>query len=70
MFVELSSLRGRALWQREHDAIFRRAHRDAYAKEQAALHGAVVDAIAAGDGPAARDAMGRHLVAIDNLVEE
>ena len=70
MFTELSSLRGRALWQREHDAIFRRAHRDAYAKEQAALHGAVVDAIAAVDGPAARDAMGRHLIVIDSLVAD
>jgi DNA-binding FadR family transcriptional regulator len=60
----LSSVRGRARWQRQHDLAFRRARKKEYAAQQGRMHLAIVDAIAARDPVAARQAMFDHLSAI------
>lgn len=60
----LSSVRGRARWQRQHDLAFRRARKKEYAAQQGRMHMAIVDAIAARDPDAARQAMFDHLSAI------
>jgi GntR family transcriptional regulator, transcriptional repressor for pyruvate dehydrogenase complex len=60
----LSSVRGRARWQRQHDLAFRRARKTEYAAQQGRMHLAIVDAIAARDPAAARQAMFDHLSAI------
>ncbi len=60
----LSSVRGRARWQRQHDLAFRRARKKEYAAQQGRMHLAIVEAIAAQDPAAARQAMFDHLSAI------
>lgn len=60
----LSSVRGRARWQRQHDLAFRRARKKEYAAQQGRMHLAIVEAIAARDPKAARQAMCDHLSAI------
>ncbi|HEY4545226.1 MAG TPA: FCD domain-containing protein [Pedomonas sp.] len=69
IFTTLASVRGRASWQRRHDAMFRKARKEEYAARQSILHLAVVDAIAAGDGDGAYQAMRRHLETIRGLLE-
>lgn len=68
IYLGLMSARGRAPWQRNHDAVFRKARRLEYALAQGRMHLAVVQAIAARDGPGAHDAMARHLAEIRDLV--
>lgn len=68
LYLGLVSVRGRAPWQRNHDAVFRKARRLEYALAQGRMHLAVVQAIAARDGPGAHLAMARHLAAIRDLV--
>ncbi|MFB9224558.1 FadR/GntR family transcriptional regulator [Paracoccus cavernae] len=68
IYAHLVTMRGRARWQRHHDAVFRKARRLEYATEQSALHLAIVEAIAAGDPQAARQAMHDHLAAIRALL--
>lgn len=60
----LSSVRGRARWQRQHDLAFRRARKKEYAAQQGRMHLAIVEALAARDPEAARQAMFDHLSAI------
>jgi DNA-binding FadR family transcriptional regulator len=60
----LSSVRGRARWQRQHDLAFRRARKKEYAAQQGRMHLAIVEALAARDPEAARQAMLDHLSAI------
>lgn len=60
----LSSVRGRARWQRQHDLAFRRARKKEYAAQQGRMHLVIVYAIAARDPAAARQAMFDHLSAI------
>ena len=60
----LSSVRGRARWQRQHDLAFRRARKKEYATQQGRMHLAIVEAIAARDPGAAQQAMFEHLSAI------
>ena len=60
----LSSVRGRARWQRQHDLAFRRARKKEYAAQQGRMHLAIVDAVAARNPGAARQAMLDHLSAI------
>ncbi len=60
----LSSVRGRARWQRQHDLAFRRARKKEYAAQQGRMHLDIVAAIAARDPEAARQAMFDHLSAI------
>jgi DNA-binding FadR family transcriptional regulator len=69
IFATLASVRGRAPWQRRHDAMFRKAHKEEYAAQQSALHLAIVDAIKAKDSVAARQAMRRHLETIRSLLD-
>jgi DNA-binding FadR family transcriptional regulator len=64
----LSSVRGRARWQRQHDHAFRRARKKEYAAQQGRMHLAIVDAIAAQDPEAARQAMFDHLSAIRSIM--
>ncbi|WP_414470792.1 FadR/GntR family transcriptional regulator [Microvirga sp. M2] len=60
----LSSVRGRARWQRQHDLAFRRARKKEYAARQGRMHMAIVEAIAARDPAAAQEAMFDHLSAV------
>jgi DNA-binding FadR family transcriptional regulator len=60
----LSSVRGRARWQRQHDLAFRRARKKEYAAQQGRMHLAIVEAIAVRNPEAARQAMFDHLSAI------
>ncbi|MFC4170547.1 FadR/GntR family transcriptional regulator [Microvirga sp. GCM10011540] len=60
----LSSVRGRARWQRQQDLAFRRARRQEYAAQHGRMHIAVVDAIAARNPTAAQQAMFDHLSAV------
>ncbi len=69
IFLTLASVRGRAPWQRQHDALFRKAGKHDYAAEQSKLHLAIVDAIEARDGEAARRMMLAHLDSIRGLFE-
>lgn len=64
----LSSVRGRAHWQRQHDLAFRRARKKEYAAQQGRMHLAIVEAIAARDPEAARQAMFDHLSAIRSIM--
>ncbi|SCX93886.1 FadR/GntR family transcriptional regulator [Microvirga guangxiensis] len=64
----LSSVRGRARWQRQHDLAFRRARKKEYAAQQGRMHLAIVDAIAARNPEAARQAMFDHLSAIRTIM--
>ncbi|MXQ10769.1 FCD domain-containing protein [Microvirga makkahensis] len=64
----LSSVRGRARWQRQHDLAFRRARKKEYASQQGRMHLAVVEAISARDPEAARQAMLDHLSAIRTIM--
>ena len=59
-----SSARCRAVWQREWDRTYRRAGVEEFTRVHGDHHEQVVDAIAAGDGPAAHRAMARHLEAV------
>jgi GntR family transcriptional regulator, transcriptional repressor for pyruvate dehydrogenase complex len=63
----LSSVRGRAQWQRRHDAAFRKARKREYALSQGDVHLAIVDAIAEGDTVMAHDLMKQHLHYISEL---
>ncbi len=69
IFLTLASVRDRAPWQRKHDALFRKAGKHDYAAEQGKLHSAIVDAIEARDGEAARRMMLDHLDSIRGLLE-
>jgi GntR family transcriptional regulator, transcriptional repressor for pyruvate dehydrogenase complex len=60
----LSSVRGRARWQRQQDLAFRRARKQEYAAQHGRMHIAIVDAIAARNPEAARQAMFDHLSAV------
>ncbi|MGR3454597.1 FadR/GntR family transcriptional regulator [Pseudooceanicola sp.] len=62
-----SSARCRAVWQREWDRTYRRVGVEEFTRVHGDHHEQVVDAIAAGDGPAAHRAMAHHLevVSID-----
>ncbi len=60
----LSSVRGRARWQRQHDLAFRRARKKEYAAQQGRMHLGIVDAIAGRNPEAARQIMFDHLSAI------
>jgi GntR family transcriptional repressor for pyruvate dehydrogenase complex len=60
----LSSVRGRARWQRQHDLAFRRARKKEYAAQQGRMHLAIVDALAARDPETSQQAMFEHLSAI------
>lgn len=64
----LSSVRGRARWQRQHDRAFRQARKREYAAQQGRMHGAIVDAIADRNPDAAQDAMADHLRAIQAIM--
>jgi GntR family transcriptional regulator, transcriptional repressor for pyruvate dehydrogenase complex len=64
----LSSVRGRARWQRQHDLAFRRARKKEYVAQQGRMHLAIVEAIAARDPEAARQAMFDHLSAIRTIM--
>ncbi|EIM28786.1 FadR/GntR family transcriptional regulator [Microvirga lotononidis] len=64
----LSSVRGRARWQRQHDLAFRRARKKEYAAQQGRMHLAIVEAIAARDPAAARQAMFDHLSTIRTIM--
>lgn len=64
----LSSVRHRARWQRQHDAVFRQARRQEYALRQGQMHLAIVAAIASGDAKGAFQAMEAHLRSIQELV--
>ena len=66
----LSSVRGRARWQRQHDRAFRAAHEREYSQAQGALHLALVDAIAAQDGESAAAIMADHMDQIARLMVE
>lgn len=68
MLTSLASVRGRAAWQRRHDAIFREARKREYATAQSAMHMAVVTAIEAGDSVQAHASMKLHLEAIRRLL--
>lgn len=68
IYLNLVAARGRAQWQRNHDAVFRKARRLEYALAQGRMHLDVVEAIAARDGQGAHAAMARHLAAIRDLV--
>jgi len=70
IYANLVSLRGRAVWQRQHDAVFRLARRLEYSTAQSSMHLAVVDAITAHDGAAAHAAMSAHLRAIRDLLAQ
>ena len=59
-----SSARCRAVWQREWDRTYRRIGVDEFTKVHSDQHARVVDAIAAGDAPAAHHAMAEHLEAV------
>lgn len=59
-----SSARCRAVWQREWDRTYRRVGVDEFTEVHSDHHERVVDAIAAGDGPAAHRAMAHHLEAV------
>jgi GntR family transcriptional repressor for pyruvate dehydrogenase complex len=70
-FVDvLSSVRGRARWQREHDLAFRRARKKEYAAQQGRMHLAIVDAIESQDDAGAEKAMFDHLSAIRKIMIE
>jgi len=69
IFIALASVRGRAPWQRRHDAMFRKAQKHEYSSRQSKLHLAIVDAIEARDSLAASEAMTRHLRTIRDLLE-
>jgi DNA-binding FadR family transcriptional regulator len=60
----LSSVRGRARWQRQHDLAFWRACKKEYAAQQGRIHLAIVEANAARNPAAARRAMFDHLSAV------
>lgn len=66
----VSSVRGRVAWQREHDQIFRHAHRKEYALAQGNMHLRIVEAIADRRPAKARSAMLEHLEAIAELVTD
>ncbi len=68
IYASLVSARGRALWQRQHDAVFRLARRLEYSSAQSSMHLAIVDAIAAGAPAKAHEAMSNHLRAIRDLL--
>lgn len=59
-----SSARCRAVWQREWDRTYRRVGVEEFTRVHGDHHEQVVDAIAAGDGPAAHRAMAHHLEAV------
>lgn len=70
-FVDvLSSVRGRARWQREHDLAFRRARKAEYAAQQGRMHLAIVEAIASHDAERAERAMFDHLSEIRRIMIE
>lgn len=64
----LSSVRGRARWQRQHDRAFRQARKREYAAQQGRMHGAIVDAIAEHNADAAQRVMADHLRAIQAIM--
>ena len=66
----LSGIRSRAHWQRQHDRTFRRGAEGEYARRQGNMHRRIVDAIERRDGPAASDAMRRHLLEIQALMTD
>ncbi|MGA0613977.1 FadR/GntR family transcriptional regulator [Paracoccus sp. KR1-242] len=70
LYTNLVAMRGRAHWQRHHDAVYRKAQKLEYATAQRALHLAIVEAIAARDQTAAHRAMTEHLTAIRRLLRE
>lgn len=66
----LSSVRGRARWQRHHDRAFRWARKQEYAVQQGRMHITIVDAIATRDTELASRAMRDHLNAIKAIMLE
>ncbi|WP_082547393.1 FCD domain-containing protein [Rhizobium sp. Root149] len=63
----LSTVRGRAQWQRGHDAAFSKARKREYALRQGDVHLAIVDAVANKNGVLASETMRQHLAYIDHL---
>ncbi|SNT36647.1 transcriptional regulator, GntR family [[Luteovulum] sphaeroides subsp. megalophilum] len=59
-----SGARCRAVWQREWDRTYRRVGVEEFTHAHGDQHARVVEAIAAGDGPAAHRAMATHLATI------
>lgn len=66
----VSAVRVRVAWQREHDQIFRRAHKKEYAANQGSVHVRIVDAIEAGDEKRAFAEMHEHLIALAALAAD
>lgn len=64
----LSSARCRAVWQREWDRTYRRVGVAEFKTVHSGHHLGIVEAIAAGDGPAAQDAMAQHLAAVSKAM--
>lgn len=60
----LSDFRRRSIWQREWDRSYRRVGVEEFTRDHSDQHATIVDAIAAGDGHAARSAMQTHLETI------
>lgn len=68
LYTHLASVRGRAPWQRQHDAVFRKARKQEYSTAQSVMHMAIVDSIIRKDELSAHQSMSLHLAAIRELL--